>query len=204
MSKMTKNFILLGLSIVAMTAVPAGAAESTGGHADETISIFAGNLGNAIWTLLIFFLVLLVLGKYAWKPILAGLQRREAFIRESLESAKRDREDAEARLKQYEEKLTAARDEAASIVDEGRRDAGVVKRKIEEDARASAEAMLDRAKREIGVARDTALRDLYEQSAGLAMNMATTVLKRQLSPEDHQRLVSDALSELRKQPPGQN
>ena len=82
------------------------------------------------------------------------------------------------------------------MVEEGRRDAEVVRRKIEEDARSSAEAIAERAKREIGIARDTALRELHEQSAQLAMTMAGSVLKRQLSPEDHHRLVQDALAEL--------
>ncbi len=180
----------------------AGAALAADPHAaEEKISIFTGNLGNAIWTLLIFGLVVVVLGKYAWKPILTGLQRREQFIRESLESAKRDREAAEARLREFEERMRAAREQAAAIVEEGRRDAEVVRKQIEEEARQSGDALIERAKREIGVARDTALRDLYDASADLAMNMAGSVLKRQLNDEDHGRLVSDALAELQTKGP---
>ncbi len=73
--------------------------------------------------------MLFVLGKFAWGPILSGLQARENFIRESLETAKRDRDEAEARLREYEERLATARAEATAIVDEGRRDAEVVKRR---------------------------------------------------------------------------
>ena len=68
--------------------------------------------------------------------------------------------------------------------------------KIEEDARKNAENMIERAKREIGIARDTALRDLYDQSATLATTIATNLLKRQITPEDHHRLVEDALGEI--------
>jgi hypothetical protein len=57
--------------------------------------VFAGDVGNALWTLVIFGSVVFVLGKFAWKPILNGLQAREAFIRESLEEARRDRAEAE-------------------------------------------------------------------------------------------------------------
>lgn len=186
--------VWVGLVVFAMSAMPALAKEAHG--EGEQVSIFVGNLGNAIWTLLIFLLVLVVLGKFAWGPILTGLQRRERFIRESLESARRDRDASESRLKELEQRLQAARDEASKIVDEGRRDAEVVKRRIEEEARASGEAMIERAKREIGVARDTALRELYDQAADLAVTMASDVLKRQIAPEDHQRLVQDALTEL--------
>jgi F-type H+-transporting ATPase subunit b len=173
-------------------AVQAAFAEEHGGAPNP----FAGNIGNLIWTLLIFILVLVVLGKFAWKPILDGLQRRERFIRESLETAKREREAAEARLREYEQKLVAAREEASKLVEEGRRDAEGLKRKIEEEARTAGDAMLDRAKREIGVARDTALRQLHDESAELAATMARAILKRQISPEDHARLVQDALTEL--------
>jgi F-type H+-transporting ATPase subunit b len=167
---------------------------SEGGESEP--SLFGGDFVISICTLIIFGLVVLLLARFAWGPLLSGLQKREKFIRESLESARRDREEAEARLREYEERLQKARDEATALVEEGRRDADVVKRRIEEEARASADATIERAKREIGVARDTALRDLYQQSADLAMHMAGTVLKRQLSPEDHQRLVDDALADL--------
>src|SRR5262245_27567766 len=118
---------LAGLAV----AVPAWAAEAE----HESPSLFAGDLGNSFWTLLIFVLVLVVLGKYAWGPILNALQSREQFIREALEKAKREREEAEARLREYEERLAGARGEASAIVDEGRRDAEAVKRRVEEEAK---------------------------------------------------------------------
>src|SRR6476661_4907415 len=93
-------------------------AEAAGGH-ETSPNLFSGDLGNAIWTLVIFFLLLAVLGKFAWKPLLTALQNREKFIRESLETAKRDREAAEARLKEYEARLAKAHDEANTIVEEG-------------------------------------------------------------------------------------
>jgi F-type H+-transporting ATPase subunit b len=186
----------VSIGIVSILALAPAVWAAEAAHGEGKISPFAGNLGNAIWTLLIFGLVLFVLGKFAWGPILTGLQRRERFIRESLETAKRDREAAEARLREYEQKLAAAREEASRLVEEGRRDAEVTRRKIEEDARASGDAMIERAKREIGVARDTALRDLYETSAELATSMAGTILKRQITPEDHSRMIQDALAQL--------
>jgi F-type H+-transporting ATPase subunit b len=186
----------VSIGIVSILALAPAVWAAEAAHGEGKISPFAGNLGNAIWTLLIFGLVLFVLGKFAWGPILTGLQRRERFIRESLETAKRDREAAEARLREYEQTLAAAREEASRLVEEGRRDAEVTRRKIEEDARASGDAMIERAKREIGVARDTALRDLYETSAELATSMAGTILKRQITPEDHSRMIQDALAQL--------
>jgi F-type H+-transporting ATPase subunit b len=157
---------------------------------------------QAGFSIAVFVILVLILGRVAFKPILVGLQRREKFIHDSLESAKRDREQAEERLKELMDRLQRARDEAGAIVDEGRRDGDAAKRRIEDEARKSAEALLDRAKREIGVARDTALRDLHEESAKLAMDMAGAVLKRQLQPEDHRRLIGEALAQLKQRGAG--
>ena len=182
---------LFVLSTLALAA-PALAAETAAeGHGEP--SLFSGDLGNAIWTVVIFGLVVLVLGKYAWGPILNTLQARETFIRESLETAKRDREESEARLKEYEARLAQARTEASAIVEEGRRDAVAVKQRIEAEARAEAEKMIERAKREIHIATETATKELYQLSARQAIEMAARVIGRELTPQDHERLISGLL-----------
>jgi len=190
---------LAGLVTFLLMAAPAMAAE--GGHAEGGANNpFAGDIGNALWTVIIFVLVLVVLGKYAWGPILSNLQARENFITESLEKAKKDRDEAEARLKQYEERLASARAEAAAIVDEGRRDAVVVKRQIEEDARAEANRMIERARREIQIATDTATKEIYTLSTRLAVEMATRLVSRQLTVEDQERLIADSIEALKSRP----
>ena len=181
----------IALAALALAA-PALAAEAE----HEAPSLFAGDLGNAVWTVVIFVLVLTVLGKFAWGPILAALQSRETFIREALEKAKREREEAEARLRPYEETLAGARAEASAIVDEGRRDAETVKRRVEEDAKHQADLIIERAKREIQIATDTATKQLYLHSARMAMLMAARVIGRELSPQDHERLISETLDEI--------
>ena len=181
---------LLVVLTTLMIAAPALAAEAEHeGGAD----IFSGDVGNAVWTLVIFGLVVFVLGKFAWGPILNTLQTRESFIREALEKAKHDREAAEERLKEYEAKLAASRAEATAIVEEGRRDAEVVKRRIEATAKEEADKMIERAKREIHIATDTATKELYTLSAKLATQLAARVIGRELTPQDHQRLISEAI-----------
>lgn len=184
---MIKRALFVVAALLAMAA-PALAAE-----AEESPNIFAGDLGNAIWTILIFVLVLVVLGKYAWGPILSTLQTRESFIHEALAKAKADRDQAEARLKQYEERLAGARAEATAIVEEGRRDGEATKRRIEAEAQAEADKRLERARREIQIATDTATKHLYELSAKLATEMAAKVIGRELSPQDHERLIAEAI-----------
>lgn len=184
----------------AASAVPAAAAAMAGAAPAESTgaasNVFAGDIGNALWTVVIFVLVLVVLGKYAWGPLLAGLQAREAYIRESLQTARRDREEAEARLGEYQEKLAAARTEATAIIEEGRRDAEAVKRKIEEHAKQESAKMIERAQREIDAATVEATRQLYALSAHLATELAARIIGRELDPKDHERLIAEAIDEI--------
>ncbi len=183
------RWTVLGLWL--LVAAPLAAA---GGEGEA--NIFAGDLGNAVWTVVIFTAVVLVLGKYAWGPLLQTLQDRESFIRDSLAQAKADREAAEARLAEYSKKLHQARAEASEIVEEGRRDAEVVKIKIEEEARREAERAIERAKREIDIATQTAVKELYRKSASLATQMASQIVRKELTVEDHERLIAESIAEL--------
>lgn len=184
---MIKRALFLS-SVLLVTALPALAAEAEGEP-----SLLAGDLGNSFWTLLIFVLVLVILGKYAWGPILKTLQARESFIHEALAKAKADRDAAEARLREYEERLATARAEATAIVEEGRRDAEVVKRKIEEEAKHAYDQAVERSKRDIQMATDAATKDLYRLSAKLATDLAARVIGRELTPQDHDRLIAEAI-----------
>lgn len=181
----------LSIAVVGcLLALPALAAEGGG-------NIFAGDLGNMIWTVVIFVLVLVVLGKFAWGPILEQLQKRESFIRDSLAEAKQDREAAEETLKQYETKLAEARAEATAIVEEGRRDAEVVRRSIEETAKIEAEKIAQRAKREIQLAKEAAVDEIYGLTGQLALEVASQVIRKDLDAEDHARLIDEATQKIR-------
>ena len=184
------------IAIAAGAAMFLGAKVVQASEGGEQPSLFTGDLGNVFWSLLTFAAVLVVLGKFAWKPILEGLKKRETFIRDSLTQAKKDRDESEARLKEYVEKLDSARAEATAIVEEGRRDAEVVKRRIEEDARAEATKVADRAKREIELATETAIKELYTLSATLATDVASRVLNKKLDAGEHERLIQESLQEL--------
>lgn len=188
MTRLTTGLAFLGAGLL---AAPLAAAEggATGGP-------FEGNIGNALWTLIIFAVVVFVLGKFAWKPILAGLQQREQFIRTSLEQAKRDRDEAEARLREYGDKLTAARAEATAIVDEARNDAEAVRRRIEEEGRVEASAIVERARREVTIAAETAKKELFEVSARLATELAGRLLGREVNAADHERLIRDSIDRI--------
>src|SRR4029077_374957 len=99
------------------------------------LSPFAGNVGNAVWTLVIFVIVVLVLGKFAWGPVLSLLQQREEFIHRSLSDAKRDRDEAETRLKEYAAKLQSANAESARLIEEARKDSAALREELRQRAK---------------------------------------------------------------------
>ncbi|MEM9290758.1 MAG: F0F1 ATP synthase subunit B [Acidobacteriota bacterium] len=181
---------VVGLFLVTAPLFAAGGGEGGSGGP------FDGDIGNALWTLVIFLLVLWVLSKYAWGPLLDGLKSRETFIRESLEQAKKERLSAEARQQEYADKLQSIRNEAEAILEEARRDASALRHREEEAAKAEAEKTIERARREIEIARDTAVKDLYQRATQLATTGASQILQRELKAEDHERLIADVIDSI--------
>jgi F-type H+-transporting ATPase subunit b len=184
------------LSVLLWPSYSALASAEAGEAAGEKPSLMHWDFGAALWSMAVFVALLTILRRFAWKPILQGLNQREEFIRDSLASAKREREVSERLLKEYTEMIHHAREEATAIVEEGRRDAEEVRKRIHGEAKKEADAMIARAKREIEIARDDAVKQLHDQSVILATEIAGRMIRRQLQPQDHQKLLDESLQEL--------
>jgi len=182
---------LLPLVFVALTALPVYAAEE-----GASLSPFAGNLGNAIWTLAIFAIVVFVLGKFAWGPVLSLLQQREEFIRRSLSDAKHDRDEAEARLKEYSAQLQSAHAEATKIVEDARNAAQRLREETTGKARAEADGIVKNAERQIQLETARALQQIRTEAVELSVMIASKLIQRNLSKEDNERLIEDALKQV--------
>jgi len=185
---------LIVTALLTLAALPVQAQE----HAAEgaALSPFAGNVGNAIWTLAIFLLVVTILGKFAWGPVLALLQEREKFIHKSLADAKRDREEAEARLKEYAAKIQAARAESAALVDEARRDAERLREDLKQRARTEADGMIQNAERQISLQTQRAIQEIRREAVDLSVAIASKIIQRNLTKEDNQRLIDEAIRQV--------
>jgi F-type H+-transporting ATPase subunit b len=182
---------LLIVAVLALTALPIHAAEEA-----PALSPFAGNLGNAIWTLGIFVIVVIVLGKFAWGPVLGLLQQREEFIHTALADAKRDRDAAEASLKEYAAKLQTAHAEAAVILEETRRDAERLREETRQRARTEADKVLANAQRQIQLETSRALEQIRREAVDLSVMIASKIIQRNLSKEDNERLIDEALKQV--------
>jgi F-type H+-transporting ATPase subunit b len=150
----------------------------------------------AIWTVVVFVGLMLVLGKFAWKPLMKALHEREAHLEHVLLDSEKARNEAEALAAQHRKELSQAADQVRALIEEARKEATVAANSIIQKAQAEAEASRHRAEREIAGAKDQALMEIWSSTANLAVSVAGKVLSKELGEADHRRLVEVAMQEL--------
>lgn len=152
-----------------------------------------------IFTLIVFGLLLLILQKTAFPKIAEGLKKREESIagaRDEAQKALKEAEDLRAKLKLD---LAQAADQVRAMLEEARRDADALRQKEKDAGVKDAQAERERARREIDGAKDAALKEISERAIDLASLMSSKALQRQITPDDHRRLLDDSLTELAQQ-----
>ncbi len=150
----------------------------------------------AIYSFVVFLILLAILTKFAWKPINAALEEREHKIAEHIAAAERQNAEAKVMLGEYEKKLAAAQDQVRAILDDARKDAEHAQQELLAKARLDAQMEMDRAKREIDTAKGQALKELAERSTDLAIGLASQIVRKELQQVDHAKLVQEAIGRL--------
>ena len=151
---------------------------------------------TGFWSLIVFVLLLIVLRKAAWGPILEGLQKREQTIASSLEEAKKARVEMEQMRAKFQSELDQAYAKIPAMMEEARRDAEALREQMKNEANAINQAERQRLMREIGTAKDQAIQELWNQSAQLATLISAKAIGRSLTEDDHRRLLQEALQEI--------
>ena len=177
---------------------------SHGGEHGGEPNPLAVDLDLAIWTGVVFALLFFVLSKFAWPQISAALEEREKRIEGNIAAAQGKHEEAKLLLAQHEAKLATAADEVRALLEEARRDAEYTKAQILVEAKQAAEVERDRAVRDIQRAADNELKSLAEKSADLAVDLASQVVRQNISADQQAQLVRDALSKLVITEPSEN
>jgi F-type H+-transporting ATPase subunit b len=169
--------------------LPLAAQEAGGG-------LFALDPGLSIWTIAVFLLVLFVLGKFAWKPLLGAVEAREEGIRNAISEARETRYEAEKLLEEHRKQLADARRQAQEVVAEGREAGERLRKELEARAREDSEEILERARREIERERDRALDTIRRESVELALAAASRILQERLDQPSDRKLLERFLSEV--------
>jgi F-type H+-transporting ATPase subunit b len=150
----------------------------------------------ALWSLIVFLLFLFVLKKAAWGPMIEGLDKREAGIRTSIAEAEESQRKSQALLAEYEDKLRGAEQTVADMVAEAKRDAERTSQDIVAKAQSEVASLRDRAKEDIGRAKDAALAEVFSTVNGQVALATEHVLGRALNDGDQERLIQEALAEI--------
>lgn len=195
--KTVNRTVIAVLALVATSPVLVWAQEDHGADSGGG-ALFNINLGLSTWTLLVFGMLVFVLGKYAWGPILGAVEAREKGIQDDLDQAKGQREEAAGLLAEHKKQMAEARREAHQIIQDGKDAGEKLRRDIEEKARTEGSAMIERAREEIERERDAALDALRRESVDLALAAASKLIRDNLDSDKNRELVMGYVDDLTK------
>lgn len=156
------------------------------------------NPGLIIWTILTFLVLLALLRKFAWKPLLESLHKREEHVKMSIERAEQAKQDAERILEENRKQLSRAESEAQRILGEGRVLGEKLKNEIVEQANQQSRRMVEQAKQEIERDKEAALSHLRSEVASLAIKAAEKILDENLDQAKQSKIIDAYLKELPK------
>lgn len=152
--------------------------------------------GLMLWTLITFALLLIILWKAAWRPLIGALDARAEKVRGDVEAAEKSRVEAEDLLARHNQMLSQAKEEVAQIIAEGKESADKIRTDIVTRANADAHEIVNRAYKDIEMAKQKALIELQSEVINLSTDIASRIIERNLRPEDQRELVEKALSKL--------
>ena len=153
--------------------------------------------GLFIWTIVTFLVLLAILARFAWRPLLSALENRQEMIRKSLDDAEQAQQELE-RVQQESARIVAeARAEAGSIVSNSRLDAAKLREELHQKARVEADAILQNAEKQIQQETDRALSQVRHEAVDVSLMIASKIIQRNLSKEDNEALIEDTLKQIR-------
>lgn len=158
--------------------------------------MFKAEPGLMIWTLVSFFLLLVLLAKLVYPLILKGLKKREETIQQQLEEARKTKQAAEQLLEEYRRQLAEARSEAQKVINEGKELGENLRKEIIQKAQQESNQIVKRAQEEIELQKQKALLELQEKIADLSIMAASKVIHKSLNTDDHRRLVEEYVSKV--------
>jgi F-type H+-transporting ATPase subunit b len=153
--------------------------------------------GLFIWTIVTFLVLLTLLAKFAWRPLLEALESRQQAIRKSLDDAQEAKQELERLHRESAHIIRQARVDAESIITQSRADAGRLREEMRQKAKTEAEGIVRTAERQIQLETTRALQQIRREAVDLSVMIASKLLQRNVTMEDNERLIEEALKEIR-------
>lgn len=163
---------------------------------EESGSLIDVNPGLIFWTVITFVVLLLILKKVAWKPILEALDQREAAIKESLDKAEKAKEEAQKVLDKNQAYIAQAEEESKKIIDQSRVYAEKLKAQMISESKEQARKIVEDASAEIERKKEAAFNELKNQVAEIAINAAEKILRESLDKDSNKKIVDKYINEI--------
>lgn len=143
-----------------------------------------------------FLVLVIILGRFAWKPVLRAMQAREQALADIVAETQRRKAESEAMLAEYKGRLAAAEEDVAAMIERSREQAEATREEIVAHAKKQAAAAIAEAQRQIAEAKREALNEIYRNTADLATDVASKIIRKEITPTDQDRLVDESLERL--------
>jgi F-type H+-transporting ATPase subunit b len=158
--------------------------------------LLSPNGGLMFWTIVIFAILLVVLSRFAFKPMLAAVEERERTLQAQIDAARRDQEEAARVLAEHRAQLEQARSEAQKLIADGRATAEKLRNDLLEQTKTQQQEMLDGARRAIETEKINAIAALRREAVDLAIAGASKVIERNLDSDANRKLVESYLGSV--------
>jgi len=152
--------------------------------------------GLFIWTIVTFLVLVTILAKFAWKPLLEALESRQALIRKSLDDAAQAKQDLERLNREAAQILSKARADAEAVIARSQTDADRLRDEMKQKAKADAEVIVKSAERQIQLETNRALQQIRLEAVDLSVMIASKLIQRNLTKEDNEKLIDAALEQV--------
>jgi F-type H+-transporting ATPase subunit b len=156
----------------------------------------AFNGGDIVFQLFMFIILLALLKKYAWGPLMGIMKQREEHIANEIQAAEQSRVEANKLLEEQRSLLKEARTEAQELIENAKKQAEVQREEIITLARAEAERIKEAAKLEIEQQKEKAVAAIRDQVASLSVLIASKVIEKELTAEDQEKLINEYIQEV--------
>ena len=194
---MSKKLLMVGVFLFVLSC-PAWASDEAAEIANEK-GVFSGTYADAGWTVVSFLLLVVLLGKVAWKPMLNGLNARQEHIALQIATAENTRKQAEKTLGDYNKKIDTLEARSGEFLKKAEADAQSHGMALSEKARQQAMDIKQKAQEDIEAARAVASEQIWNEVGDVVLALGSEVLGRQITKEDNQKLIDEAIDKLRQQ-----
>ncbi|MGN7175479.1 ATP synthase F0 subunit B [Paenibacillus sp. FSL R5-0490] len=153
------------------------------------------NGGDILYQLVMFIILLALLKKFAWGPLMGIMQQREEHIASEIQAAEESRTEAKKLLEEQRSLLKEARTEAQGLIENAKKQGDVQREEIVAAARTESERIKESAKLEIEQQKEQAVAAIREQVASLSVLIASKVIEKELSAADQEKLINEYIQE---------